>query len=307
MNASPLTFNDLIDSICARSPLQRKRLTNYLAGRSTEFIVEANQFTRRYAEFLQGRGIPFDYAVDSYLRMCDNMLRCQVKFFRTGRYPVTSAEEATQGVYQSEVEMLSYMVGLGISQFLWPTHYRIFGFFKEAIGQASDSMLSYLEVGPGHGLFLEHALGVCRRLNKAVAIDISPTSLDLTKSIIQHFKSGETYVEYVLGDVNHATLDVEFDFITMGEVLEHVDKPQELLTRLRDLLAPGGKAFISTCANCPAIDHVYQFNKVAEIRSMIASSDLHIVRDLALPVEDMPVAEAEARRITINYCALLEK
>jgi hypothetical protein len=88
-------------------------------------------------------------------------------------------------------------------------------------------------------------------------------------------------------------------------VLEHVNQPVTLLTRLKQMLAPEGRGFISTCANCPAIDHVYQFDTVNQIRELIASSGLVIEKDLPLPVENMSVGEAESRRITINYCALV--
>jgi hypothetical protein len=90
------------------------------------------------------------------------------------------------------------------------------------------------------------------------------------------------------------------------EADEFVERYQVFLERLKTLLIPEGKAFISTCANCPTIDHVYQFDTVEQMRDLITSSGLRIVRDFPLPVEDMTVEEAEAGRITINYCALLE-
>lgn len=301
-----MDFRGIVEKICNESPLQRKRLTAYLATCDADFFREADEFVERYQHFLDRKGISIDYALSAYLKMCSNMLRCQVGFMRTGRYPVDSAEAAKHSVYESDVEMLSYMVGLGISQFLWPTHYKMFSFFKEAIGEASGAMNNYLEIGPGHGLLLDHALSVCSSMSRVVAIDISPTSLELTKSIIQLFNPSKNNIQFLLGDVTKTDLGAGFNFITMGEVLEHVEQPQLLLARLKALLLPGGRAFISTCANCPAIDHVHQFDNVEQIRKMITSSGLRIVRDLPLPVENMTVSEAEAQRITINYCALLE-
>jgi SAM-dependent methyltransferase len=300
-----MDFRAIVEKICDKSPLQRKRLTAYLETCDADFFKEADEFVARYQHFLDRKGISIEYALNAYLNMCSNMLRCQVGFMRTGRYPVDSAEAAKQAVYESEVEMLSYMVGLGISQFLWPTHYKMFSFFKEAVDEASGSIKNYLEIGPGHGLLLDHALSSCSSLSRVVAIDISPTSLELSKSIIQLFNPSNS-VEFLLGDVTKTDLGTGFDFITMGEVLEHVEQPQLLLARLKALLLPGGKAFISTCANCPAIDHVHQFDNVGQIREMITSSGLRIVRDSPLPVENMTVEKAEAQRITINYCALLE-
>lgn len=301
-----MDFRSLVEGICTQSPLQRKRLKAYLDTCDDDFFKEAEEFVARYQLFLSQRGISIEYALGAYLKMCKDMLRCQVDFMRTGRYPVDSAAAAKQSVYESDIEMLSYMVGLGISQFLWPTHYKMFSFFKECVIEASESMSSYLEIGPGHGLLFEYALNECKSLSNAVAVDISPTSLELTKAIIELFIPNQSHVTFLLGDVTTADLGARFDFITMGEVLEHVEQPRQLLVRLKELLIPGGRAFISTCANCPAIDHVHQFDDVEQIRKMIESSGLTIIRDLPLPVEDMTLEKAEAERITINYCALLE-
>ena len=300
-----MRFLDIVDRIYAKSPLQKKRLSAYLSERSPVFFQEADEFTARYGDFLATRGVSIDYAVDAYLKMCGNMLRCQVDFMRTGRYPVESSDQANHAVYSSESEMLSYMVGLGISQFLWNTHFEMFSFFSAAIRERVSLIESYLEIGPGHGLFLEKALALGENLKEAVAVDISPTSLGLTQAIIAHSMPDKKNVRFVLGDILKTDLGSQFDFITMGEVLEHVNQPNTLLTRLKQMLAPGGHGFISTCANCPAIDHVYQFDTVDQIRQLITSSGLIIEKDLPLPVENMSVSEAENRRITINYCALV--
>lgn len=300
-----MRFQDLVERIYAKSSLQKKRLSAYLAGRSPEFFQEADEFAAQYGGFLASRGISIDYAVDAYLKMCGNMLRCQVDFMRTGRYPVESSDHANQAVYSSESEMLSYMVGLGISQFLWSTHYEIFSFFSAAFHERSGQIANYLEIGPGHGLFLEKALALGANLKEAVAVDISPTSLGLTQAIITHSMPDKKNIHFVLGDILKTDLGRQFDFITMGEVLEHVNQPNTLLSRLKQMLAPGGFGFISTCANCPAIDHVYQFDTVDQIRELITSSGLIIEKDLPLPVENMSVSEAENQRITINYCALV--
>lgn len=301
-----MKFSEIIERISNKSPLQKKRLVGYLSTRDEVFVKEADDFIDRYERFLSKHGISIEYALDAYLKMCSDMLRCQVAFSRTGRYPVDSVEDANRSVYAEESEMMSYMVGLGISQFLWPTHYSMFSFFRESIEEVAESIESYLEIGPGHGLLLEHAIGSCPSLSKISAIDISPTSLELAKSVIKFFNPSQSNIEFLLGDVTVMDIADRFEFITMGEVLEHVEQPETLLIRVRELLATKGRAFISTCANCPAIDHVYQFNSVEEIRDMIYKSGLKIISDLPLPVENMSVEEAEANRITVNYCALLE-
>jgi len=300
-----MKFMTIVDMIAKRSPLQKKRITNYLASCDGVFFYEADKFASKYGSFLAERGITMDYAVDAYLKMCKDMLCCQVEYLRTGRYPQVTVEQAKEQVYESKVEMLSYMVGLGISQFLWPTHYQMFNFFKKVIDDVAESVSTYLEIGPGHGLYMEYALSKVRRLEDAIAIDISPVSLDLSRSIIHYFLAEQKDLEFILGDVTQTDLNRKFDFITMGEVLEHVDQPKVLLQKVKTLLSPSGKSFISTCANSPAIDHVVQFDKVQQIRDLIESAGLTILRDIPLPVEPMSVEEAEVKRVTINYCALV--
>ena len=68
-----------------------------------------------------------------------------------------------------------------------------------------------------------------------------------------------------------------------------------------------GKIFLSTCVDCPTIDHVYHFKSVKEIEDLIRSSGLTIKNRMVLPVEDLPMKEIIRRKITINYCALLSK
>lgn len=300
-----MQFHDLVERICAKSPFQRKKLTAYLSSKPESFMREADEFAARYGAFLAHRGISIDYVVSAYLKMCADMMRCQVAFLRSGKYPLASAAEADQTVYQSEQEMLSYMVGLGMSQFLWSTHYQIFTAFKTLLAERAPVTKRYLEIGPGHGLLLEQALTTLDRLEEAVAIDLSPTSLGLTRALTEWVLPGEQRLRYLLGDVMQVEPGGNFDLIIMGEVLEHVEQPHRLLQRLRELLAPGGKLFVSTCANCPAPDHVYQFNRVADIRQMLIESGYAVDRDFALPVEDMAVDAAESALVTINYCAVL--
>lgn len=300
-----MNFLDAVNRINSKSPFQKKRLMRFLGECDDVFFQEADDFTIRYEAFLKGQGIAMEYAVDAYLNMCRQMQQCQLKFKRTGRYPASSPVEAIGSVYLDQKEMLAYMVGLGLSQFLWPTHYQIFTFFKEAIVQNNRHILRYLEIGPGHGLFLEKALSLTENLQMALAVDISPTSLNLSRAFINYSRPGESRLEFRLGDITQMRFTDSYDFITLGEVLEHVEQPDIILSSLRSRLTPAGKLFISTCANCPAIDHVYQFDDVRSIRDMIVQNGFIIEKELPLPTESVTLEQAEKDKITINYCAIL--
>jgi len=301
-------FKKIIDLVCAKSPLQRKKIQNYLSDQDDTFFYLAEEFATKYLNYLASENIPIDYAVDSYLKVCNDMLKSQIYFMKTGKYPVQRADEAFENVYNNEQEMTSFMIGLAISQFLWSTHYSMFKCFKDALKKKRDEISSYLEIGPGHGLFLDEAMAYLKEDAKITVVDISATSIKITKSIMKFFhQSDYDRIEYHNIDMLDLELNETYDFIAMGEVIEHVNYPEKLLNKLRDLLYKKGTAFISTCVDCPTIDHVFHFKSVDQIRKMLAGCGLLIEDERVLPVEDLPMEEIIKRRITINYCAIVRR
>jgi ubiquinone/menaquinone biosynthesis C-methylase UbiE len=300
-------FQELVSLVSARSPLQRKRIELALARQDQVYFVEAERFASRYGGFLRSRGQGLTQAVDAYLELCSTIRRCQVDFLRTGRYPTGSHEEAVERVYSNPQTMAPYMIGLALSQFLWPAHYDLFRFFAKSLHELGPLIASYLEVGPGHGLFLDRALEEIGHPVRVTVVDISSTSLELTRAVMARFRPEARDIRYIAGNVLQVSLEEQFDFVTMGEVLEHVPDPLVLLRWLRAILSNKGHAFVSTCANCPALDHLYQFNDLEQIRAQFQTSGLVIVRELAVAAEAMSVEEAISRRLTVNYCAILKR
>jgi SAM-dependent methyltransferase len=299
-------FNKLLGMIYQKAPLQKKKLERYLGEQTSSFFREAEDFTVQYARYLDSQNIPFEYAVNAYLKMCSDMLRCQVSFMRLGKYPVKVSRETFDNVYNNPQEMKSYMIGLAISQFLWTSHYKIFSFLKLALQNYAEHTTSYLEIGPGHGLFLSEAVNILKKCKKYIAVDISPTSIEITKSIMQELHANDKLdISYYNEDMLSLSLEHKYDFITMGEVIEHVSFPERLLTQFYNLLTENGRGFISTCVNCPAIDHIYHFHSVDEIREMFSLCGLEILDERVCPVESLPMEEIIKRKITINYCAIV--
>ncbi len=299
-------FSDLLGDIYKKSPLQKKKIEKMLSRQEETFFEEADQFVEEYSRYLRSQDISIDSAVDAYVGMCNKMLKYQIKFMQTGTYPTSSIDETYQDVYGNRETMTSYMIGLALSQYLWDSHYEILTFFKHSMATESNSIKTYLEIGPGHGLYLKSALEHQPPETKAIAVDISPASLDITKSIIQ-LAMPDREVEYYNEDMLKLELDNQCSFITMGEVIEHVYEPDLLLTKACRLLSSDGKAFISTCVDAPMVDHLYHFTSVDHIRSMLSDCGFSIIEERILPVEDLPMNEIVARKITINYCAMVSK
>jgi 2-polyprenyl-3-methyl-5-hydroxy-6-metoxy-1,4-benzoquinol methylase len=300
-------FDKIIQLTVARSPFQKKKLEQHLARMDARFFARAEEFAANYIGYLDSQDIPLDYAVKAYLDMCSSMMKCQIEFMKTGTYRTTDHDQAFTEVYSSPERMKSYMIALAISQFLWQTHYRIYEAFEDTISVAANTVGAYLEIGPGHGLYLHKAIQYLPATAAVHAVDISPVSIAITRSIINHFHPALTNATFWTGDILAYNTPLLYDFITMGEVLEHVNEPERLLARLAQLLSETGTAFVTTSINSPAIDHVYHFKTVADVREMIGAAGLVISNEQILPVEDLPMAEIVDRKITINYSAVLRR
>lgn len=295
-------FAAIVDRVSQASPLQRKAVTRWLAQADARFWQRAETFARKLDSYLAKHALSPQYVVDSYLGLCADMLAEQKKFAKTGRYSLRRQSEALERVYDSPAVMSSYMFGVALSQFLWPNHYKLYDFHLAQLQRHKDAE-SYLEIGPGHGLFLVAALEALPRA-RFTAVDISATSLAMSQSIVSHFAPGHA-VEFVQGDASATGFSRSFDLVSICEVLEHLDCPGAVLERLRGAIAEGGAMILTTCANCPAVDHVYLFDSVAHIRREVERAGLRISAELCLPVGDIAERDWESRAAEINYAALV--
>jgi 2-polyprenyl-3-methyl-5-hydroxy-6-metoxy-1,4-benzoquinol methylase len=307
MNLQPIKSVELIkiiDLISMNNPLQKKRIHNFLKKQNSEYWDFAESLSANLNHSFLTDDFKRLQAANAYNKMCMDFLREQIQFRKTGSYRIEDATIALSEVYNDINVMRYYMVGLLISYIFWPNHYELFRFFKLNLPKSSKIM-SYLEVGVGHGLFTSTLLKSIPSI-KATLVDISKTSIEIAKEIINTFQVEKNNINYIHGDYLKINFDnTGFDFIIMGEVLEHVNNAPDFMTQTKNLLNKGGSVYLSTCANSPAIDHVYHFKSVDEIRNLIREHNFKIVKELVLPVDNIPTEQWEKELTTINYCALL--
>ncbi|MDY6987194.1 MAG: class I SAM-dependent methyltransferase [Thermodesulfobacteriota bacterium] len=286
--------------------MQKKYIQKHLAERDRIFWQRAERFVKGFVSYLDAEGMTLHDAVDAYVRVCKDMLVEQIRFARTSSYRYQSAHEVDQSVYSNPKTMSYHMQGLSISHLLWPNHYLMYDFFCREIVKAQDSVQTYLEIGAGHGLFLAEAMDAFKRAS-FVVVDISQTSIRMARKMIHHLSQHSADVRFHCQDIMNFDENATFDFITMGEVLEHVEDPRSLLDKVCRLLTPKGRAYVTTCCNCPAIDHVYLFRGVKEIRQLIEESGLRIQREIALPVGEQTNGPAGPGHVEINYAAVVRR
>lgn len=260
-----------------------------------------------YLQFCVKSELSIEYLAECYSCVVEDTMLAQIHFKRTGKYQYSSFDEVRKIVYDNPTYMDKYMHGLAITSFIWPNHRKILDFFLEVLPAGNGG--NYLEVGPGHGYFFLNAL---RRTqyDKFYAIDVSQKSIELTATLCRELEPdnfGKT--EYILGDFLHSTVrDCDkFDIVVMGEVLEHIENPQLFLRRLRELCKEDGFAFVTTCVNSPAIDHISLFSTTDEIDCIIRDSGFRILRSLHAPYVGKSLEESRELKLPINVAYLLQR
>jgi 2-polyprenyl-3-methyl-5-hydroxy-6-metoxy-1,4-benzoquinol methylase len=284
------------------NPLHGKKIKVNLASFDERYFELSSSFYEKYGTVLKLDKMTIKDAIDCYLRMIANMNMESVDFFRSGKYSSTSFEEVKIRVYDNPEIMVDYLHGLLLSQFLWKHHYGLFCFFLDKLCSYKEISKSYLEIGAGHGLFLSQVLKQFNQDTLFSVVDISQTAIEFAQKF-----TNDDRVSFTTRNVFEYEPPMKFDFITMGEVLEHVENPMRLLLKVRDLLSEDGVAFISTPTNAPAIDHIYLFESVEEIQSLIHDAGFEIESEKSFLSEDVSKEKAEKWKVSILYGAFIRK
>ncbi|MBV8424311.1 MAG: class I SAM-dependent methyltransferase [Candidatus Eremiobacteraeota bacterium] len=242
-------------------------------------------------------------SVKGYVALSLEFLTLQRQLEKTGRYLLSSEREAFERVYSSpDVFLGYYLPGLLLSEALWPNHYRFGELFRGEFLQALPEEARVLEVGVGSGYHLRALFDRIPGV-RYEAIDISSLAVQFAKS-------------YALGDrtAADATFAIRnvmegipaagatYDAVVCGEVLEHVEHPEQLLAEIRRVLRPGGVFFMTTVAFAANVDHIYLFENAEQIRALLRACGWSVKTELVLPV--YPADSPDALRRPLNYATI---
>jgi len=257
-----------------------------------------------YLGYCVNKGISISFLAASYDLIVKDTFKEQVYFQRHQRYRHSSYDDVANSVYQSEEYMTKYMYGLALSAFLWPNHRALHNFFLGEVMQNRTG--SYLEVGPGHGFYFIQSMR-CGGFSHYKGVDISPTSVTMTQDIIEskYFGDFQNY-EIECSDFLASNIEDRYDFIVMSEVLEHVEKPLLFLKKIKVLLKERGAAFITTCINSPAIDHIFLYSSLDMLTEQIEQAGLKISNRLVVPYANLSLEESMRKLLPVNVAMSLE-
>ena len=139
-------------------------------------------------------------------------------------------------------------------------------------------------------------------------MDISPTSVALTTQILTSGAFGQfSNFSIELRDFLHGDLTETACALVMGEVLEHVEDPVRFLRRAREATSPDAFIFVTTCINSPAFDHIFLFESMRHLASIVEAAQLRISDSLVLPYEGLSLEETNASKLPVNVAMVLSR
>jgi SAM-dependent methyltransferase len=296
----PELMRRVIEHIGSADEKLGHRLRMYAEAGDALFHSRAETFFERYRVFSESQGRTFECHIDCFLRLQRSVSEQRAMFLETGRYQSSSFDEVNKRVYANPEIMQYHMYGLVFAQFLWPDQYRRFTFFADHLPLYQD-IKRYLEIGGGHALYLIEAINALPGTVQFDLVDVSPTSVEMAKGI-----SRAANVRYHLMDIFDFPDEPVYDFITMGEVIEHVEQPHALVSKVRRLLAPGGTLYITTPANAPMQDHIHLFRNAQEIRDMLTRCGFQIELETSRYAAQIDEKLAEKMKLPLMYAAFVK-
>ena len=284
------------------NPKHAIKLRSNLAELDSNYYQIGNSFFEKYEKYLLLNNLTLDFGINCYLKMLDDMVEERINFIKNGTYSNSSFTEVEKKVYANSEVMVYHMHGLVLAQFLWFDQYERIKFFVDNLFKYFQKGQKYLEIGGGHGLFVNEALKILPATTQFHLVDISESSLTLAKGIINSNR-----VECYLKNIFDFHNDDCFDFVTIGEVLEHLEDPLSLLKKINNFLNKNGVCYLTTPINSPMIDHIYLFKNEQEIRDLIKEADFEILQEKIVISEKIATEKAVKFKVPIMYATFIKK
>ena len=302
MTDAPSEITELCTAIISDNPKHKM----FLDAAIEKLDAEEQTALADYINFCLEDGLNIAELAEGYSVILKDTLNEQLYFLRNNEYRHRSFAEVADSVYFDDNYMRNYMHGLALTAYIWPNHLDMHRYFLRCLPRAKRGR--YLEIGPGHGANFLAAIRL-GAFDQYLGVDISPTSIDLTRRLIERAAPER------ISDVNLLVEDfltwkpktTPFDAIVMGEVLEHVEDPGAFLARIASLSDPGTYIHMTTCINAPAIDHIYLFRHSDDVEELIYLNGLSVIGRYLGPHVGNTIEKCIKQHLPINVAYVLGK
>lgn len=213
-------------------------------------------------------------------------LKRQIEFAKTGEYKANDYDTVFKEVYNNPTVMQQYLDGLLLTYVAWPNHYRLLNWYRDAyLAKAKPG--ECLEIGPGHGWLAMWQLR-SHPGNNFLGLDISPHSVAYTRGCLKAAGFAQDRWKVLEADAQKgiAAHGKPFDRVVIAEVIEHLAHPEVIVEAALKNSHSETLFFITTVVNLEAVDHIFLFRKLEEVREFCEKTcGLKIIDELDLPLK----------------------
>jgi 2-polyprenyl-3-methyl-5-hydroxy-6-metoxy-1,4-benzoquinol methylase len=276
MHNSLAQILEIIDKL---NPLHAKKIRNNSRLFDEKYGAVFNPMLDKFSQVLNDSLLGLQYAVECYLRMIAGITLEQINFIRYNSYSNASYSDVEKKIYSDSEKLNSLKLGLFISELLWPQHFLVYFRFIKLFNLYGLKTEKFLDVGGSHGQYLDYVVH-CTSVKNPILLFTNPLSVEMTNWFLSSS-------DYLMKDEKSINENIDmFDWITMGETLEHSENPGRYINITLELLKNDGYLFVTAPVNAPAIDHVYCFRNREEVLSMFQNKGLVLVDDLQVFAEE---------------------
>jgi 2-polyprenyl-3-methyl-5-hydroxy-6-metoxy-1,4-benzoquinol methylase len=234
-----------------------------------------------------------------YRWLCENFIEEEIHFRRTGEYRLKTFEEAYTAVYGNAEYMARYIDGILLTQVFWRNQVNALDYYINEYLPSLKPGFDYLEIGPGHGLYLYFAAQQ-KNSGGLWASDASQSSLDSTRRTLDVLGVKKNFELKLQNILDRPTDSATFDAVTISEVLEHLDRPADALDHIFAITRPQGRVFINVPVNSPAPDHIFLWHSPEEVVDLVRERGFIIEDTRCAPTTGYTEERARKRKVTIN-------
>jgi SAM-dependent methyltransferase len=216
--------------------------------------------------------------LSGYAEFCTDAIRSHIYFEKHGCYQASNYDEVDSACYQNKEFMdRRYLPGLYLSHFIWPHHYKMLLNYRDSFLSriCDDEINLFYEIGTGCGIYSQLTLARLPQ-SQGLGIDISQSSLNFTNRIM---RANNLEGRYAVSNQNilNSPMAEKADFVICQELLEHLEDPDQMVSRLFDSVKSGGWGYITAAINAGHIDHIYLYRKPEEVEAQITAAGWEIV------------------------------
>lgn len=286
LSAAPARVRALFEYTERAHPRSARNLYEARESHPDRFDALTDELLESSERVLGARAL--EVTVGGFVRFSSGVALDQARYERDGAYANKTYDEVNAALYSQTEEMSDYLWGCALTNVLWVHHLELSLFYLDRfLGRAAreaarEEAPVVVELAPGHGWWGRLALA---RLPRATlrAFDISPASMLIARAMADAAGLGAraTYTQL------DATRAVEgeggfADLCVCNFLVEHLERPADLLSSIAHLLKPGGWAFFSGALTAAQVDHIYEFRRESELVALAEGAGLRAVETMSL-------------------------